>query len=161
MQNSFMQNPASTPDSAAMPDSATMPDANLIQAACDLLRQFVCTTPATPEMADYDLVRQAVRVVADYSDYQMLGICAENLEAATMALASYGPALGYDVTEAISSLRTDVIGPTYIKFNPKTGRCHADNYIGAYRGVLISCQSAYEGDVNETFGHLPMDLFAD
>jgi Domain of unknown function (DUF1824) len=132
------------------------PDPALIQAACALLRQFTCTEPAS-ETTDSALVRQAMRVVADHSDYQILGICAETLAEGEAALRSYGQALGYEVPVAIAPTIT---GPTYIKFNPKTGRCHADGYIGVHRGVLVSCQSAYDGDVNETFGHLPMDLFA-
>ncbi len=130
-------------------------DRALVEASCVLLRQFVCTDP-DPIIADYALVRQAVHVVADHSDYQIFGICAETMAEAEVALQQYGQALGYEVTGAIAPAIT---GPTYIKFNPKTGRCHADSYIGTHRGVLLSCQSAYDQDVNETFGHLPMDLF--
>ncbi len=135
-------------------------DRALIETACGLLRQFICTEPA-PETTNADLVRQAVRIVADHSDYQILGICADSLTDAAAALQHYAAALGYEIPAAIqpAAIQPAVVGPIYVKFNPKTMRCHTDSYIGVHRGVLLSCQSAYDRDVNETFGHLPLDLF--
>jgi len=37
--------------------------------------------------------------------------------------------------------------------------CYMKPYEGLHRVVLVACQSTYDGDVNETFGHLPLDLF--
>ncbi|NES92001.1 DUF1824 family protein, partial [Okeania sp. SIO2B9] len=36
---------------------------------------------------------------------------------------------------------------------------HLESYIGEYRGVLVSCQSAEDTGINGTYGHLPLDLF--
>ncbi|XGV97013.1 MAG: DUF1824 family protein [Leptolyngbya sp. BL-A-14] len=134
----------------------TLDSGNLtVEAAQTVLRQFLCVERSpgtTPEAA---LVRQALLLVAAHSDYQILGICADTVEQATIALQSYLAALGYKTIPEVTLLE----GPVYVKFNPKTNRCHVAPYMGSYHGVLVSCQSAYDGDVNETFGHLPLDLF--
>jgi hypothetical protein len=127
-------------------------------AAQKLLRRFICIQQPGAVMPDRPLVRQALLLVREHSDYQIFGICADTLEQAIAALTAYLNALGY---EAVPDLETlpPVEGAAYLKYNPKTARCHTDTYIGDHRGVLVSCQSAYDGDVNETFGHLPLDLF--
>ncbi|MGG6265247.1 DUF1824 family protein [Leptolyngbya sp. AN03gr2] len=118
-----------------------------------ILRQFICTERSS-EPLDYAAIREAVLIVADLSDYQILGICAETAEEGLKALSSYAIALKYEVPETRS-----ISGTIYIKFNPLTGRSHMEPYTGEHRGVLVSCQSAFEDGVNETFGHLPIDLF--
>lgn len=124
--------------------------------ACQRLRQVNCLNSlSATSIEERDTMRADVRRVAAASDYQMLGICADSLAAAKQALESYAAVLGY--TPKLDP-RT-IEGAVYIKFNPKTGLCYADPYTGPYRGVLISCQSAEETDVNEMFGHLPLDLF--
>jgi hypothetical protein len=126
-----------------------------LEAAQALLKQFLCVEPSASVTLDLALVRQALLLVAAHSDYQILGVCAESIDQATTALETYLRALGYDGTPEISPLE----GVVYVKFNPQRDRCHVAPYDGPYRGVLVSCQSANEGDVNETFGHLPLDLF--
>lgn len=121
-----------------------------------MLRQFICIDQVTGENAPSPaLIRQALWLVADRSDYQIFGICADSSEQASHALKHYLEALGYDLLPMVTAIE----GSVYVKFNPKTGRCHTDSYTGSHRGVLVSCQSAYDGDVNETFGPLPLDLF--
>jgi len=121
-----------------------------------LLRRFTCRDriPDAP-LPDPRQVQQALLWIAQHSDYQIFGLCADTVTQAETALFSYLKALGYADKPAIDPLE----GAVYVKFNPKNGRCHTDTYTGDHRGVLVSCQSAYDGDVNETFGHLPLDLF--
>ncbi|BAU14204.1 hypothetical protein LEP3755_47490 [Leptolyngbya sp. NIES-3755] len=118
-----------------------------------ILRQFICTERSS-EPLNYAAIREAVLIVADLSDYQILGICAETAEEGLKALSSYGSALKYEVPETRS-----IPGTIYIKFNPLTGGSYMKPYTGEHRGVLVSCQSAFDDGVNETFGHLPIDLF--
>ncbi|XHX80358.1 MAG: DUF1824 family protein [Stenomitos frigidus ULC029] len=127
-----------------------------LNAAQSILNQFVCLdrSPAFV-MPQALLVRQALLLVAAHSDYQILGICADTIAQATTALKRYLRALGYKAMPEMPTLD----GPVYIKFNPNRDRCHVTPYNGTHRGVLVSCQSASESDVNETFGHLPLDLF--
>ena len=127
-----------------------------LDAAQAVLNQFVCLE-RSPTLAapDASLVREAVLLVAAHSDYQILGICADTIAQATTALTAYLAALGYETTPDVPALE----GAVYVKFNPKSDRCHVAPYDGTHRGVLVSCQSAYDDGVNETFGHLPINLF--
>jgi Domain of unknown function (DUF1824) len=112
---------------------------------------------------DRPKVRQALLQVASESDYQMLGVCADTLAQGMRALAGYGRALGYSPNLSLETVEGAGEGAVYIKFNPNSaqdsGQCYASPYDGEHRGVLISCQSAEETDVNEMYGHLPLDLF--
>lgn len=122
-----------------------------------ILEAFNCTTPkiinSEEEKAN---VRQALLLVAENSDYQMLGICAATPEEGLAALQSYTKALGYQTSVDMAGAE----GAIYIKFNPKSGLSYLSSYEGDYRGVLVSCQSAYEEGINEMYGHLPLDLFS-
>ena len=85
----------------------------------------------------------------------MLGICAPDFTTGMNTLSDYLSALGDDTVPEIAEL----LGPCYIKYNGKTRSGYAAPYEDDYRGVLIACQSSYDGDINETFGHFPLDLF--
>lgn len=126
-----------------------------LDAAQDVLKQFVWIEQPSLAVIDAALVRRALLLVAAHSDYQILGICADTIAQATTALKSYLAALGYEAAPDIPMLA----GAVYVKFNPKSDRCHVAPYNGIHRGVLVSCQSAYDSDINETFGHLPLELF--
>ncbi len=119
-----------------------------------ILRQFICIDRSAQPL-DYAQIRDAVLTATNLSDYQIFGICAETAEEGLRSLSSYLSALGYEDVPEVRSIP----GVVYIKFNPKTKRSHIEPYTGEHRGVLISCQSAYDDGVNETFGHLPIDLF--
>jgi hypothetical protein len=121
-----------------------------------LLRQYTClkTEEAEP---DRESTRSALLWAVENSDIQILGICADNSAQGQTALQNYLSAFASQFMPEVPSIEAD--GPLYIKFNPKTRNCTAEGYSGDYRGVLVSCQSEYEGDVNEMFGHLPLDLF--
>jgi len=128
-----------------------------VEAAHKILQAFTCIEQGSTEpLPADDLVRQALLLVSGLSDYQMLGICADTVTQGLTALKSYLPALGYNADELSVN---PVEGPAYIKFNSKTGLCYASSYPGSHRGVLVSCQSALSNGINETYGHLPLDLF--
>ncbi|HEY9906505.1 MAG TPA: DUF1824 family protein [Thermosynechococcaceae cyanobacterium] len=118
-----------------------------------LLKQFDRVDQPTEIPAES--VRAALLQVVQHSDYQIFGICADGQAEAVAALHAYLKGLGYPA----SSPENAVTGAVYIKCNLKTGLCYAAPYAGTHRGVLVSCQSSYEGEVNEMFGHLPLDLF--
>jgi hypothetical protein len=124
--------------------------------AVKLLRLFTSVDRvATTGMPDNTTVRTALAIVREHCDYQILGICADDITAATQALSSYIEALEYKFIPTIPPIE----GSIYVKYNPKLRSCHSDNYIGDHRGVLVSCQSDDANDVNEVFGHLPLGLF--
>lgn len=128
-----------------------------LQDAQQLLQRFTCVgTPPLSIAFDKTQVRTALRLMVERSDYQIFGICADSLDEGTRALYTYLQALGHGGEPSIPPTE----GSLYIKFNALNGRCHSEPYTGAHRGVLVSCQSAFADGVNETFGHLPLDLFA-
>lgn len=124
-----------------------------------ILENFTCldlnSADARSEKTE---VRQALLLLASLSDYQMLGVCASEMAEGFSALETYLKALGYE-TPLDRAAATPVSGATYIKFNGLRGAYYAEAYTGTYRGVLVSCQSAQEGGINGTYGHLPLDLF--
>jgi Domain of unknown function (DUF1824) len=123
------------------------------ETAHQLLKQF--EKSGTKPSPDRTSIRQALLQVASQSDYQMLGVCADTLEQGIRALAGYAEALGYRPNLGLEAIE----GAVYIKFNPTSAQCYATSYDGEHRGVLVSCQSAEEEDINEMYGHLPLDLF--
>ena len=139
------------------PTMPTLDSDNLtLESAQKVLRRFLCIDQTSDfPFPPHSLIRQALLLVANHSDYQIFGICADTFSQAEAALTAYLKALDYEEHPKVAALE----GPVYIKYNPKKGRCLIEPYTGQHRGVLVSCQSAYDGDVNETFGHLPLDLF--
>lgn len=132
-----------------------------IEAALKLLKAFSCIETHTidTESAKVEL-RQALLTIVDLSDTQNLGICAENAAEGFTALASYLQALGYKPPFDTADIpSTD--DPVYIKFNTQRMSHYLDSYTGKYRGVLVSCQSSDYDEINGTYGHFPLDLFAE
>jgi hypothetical protein len=135
--------------------------------AHQLLKQFSCLQSPSLQppdrqadearLGDRPHLKQALMLLTAESDYQMLGICADSIEAGRTALAAYTKALGYQPSLELQPIE----GPVYIKFNSRTMSCYASPYEGEHRGVLVSCQSADEDGINEMYGHLPIDLFVD
>jgi hypothetical protein len=139
------------------------PAALTLAEAQALLKQFSCLNQPNrlPDgeqtCSDRPKLRQALLQVAAESDYQMLGICADSIDLGQAALTAYAKALGYQPSQELQPIE----GPVYIKFNSRAMSCYASSYEGEHRGVLVSCQSADEDGINEMYGHLPIDLFAD
>lgn len=127
-----------------------------------LLKQFSCLNQPDERsiqlsLSDRASLRQALLQVVAASDYQMLGICADSIEQGHAALSAYTHVLNYQPSLELQPIE----GPVYIKFNSRTMSCYASPYEGEHRGVLVSCQSPDEDGMNEMYGHLPIDLFAD
>ncbi|MBF1999703.1 MAG: DUF1824 family protein [Synechococcales cyanobacterium M58_A2018_015] len=123
-----------------------------------LLKRFDCVhQDATLSSIELATLRQALLVLCDHSDYQILGICADSLSEGQQALQTYAAALGYTINPTFA----DIAGPVYIKFNPSTGLCYANAYIGDHRGVLVACQSADDSGISDIYGHLPLHLFSE
>ena len=129
-----------------------------VASARELLGSFSCEEGTVESASEKALIRQALLLLADYSDYINLGICADTPTDGLSALASYLKALGNEIT-IDSALRASVFGSVYIKFNGQNQKYYLDSYTGKYRGVLVSCQSSRDESINGTYGYLPLDLF--
>ena len=125
-----------------------------LENAQNILKDFNCIETKTVTAAEKAFIREALLLITSFSDYQILGICADTTEQGILALKTYSAALGYEAIDL-----TPVEGAVYIKFNSQTRLCYLDSYSGNYRGVLVSCQSPQYGSINEMYGHLPLDLF--
>lgn len=126
-----------------------------VEEAQKILKDFNCIESKSVAASEKALIREALLLIASFSDYQILGICADTSAQGLLALKTYSEALGYKTNFDL----IPVEGSVYIKFNPQTGLCYLDSYSGKHRGVLVSCQSSQDNSINEMYGHLPIDLF--
>ncbi|OCQ96345.1 hypothetical protein BCD67_25490 [Oscillatoriales cyanobacterium USR001] len=130
-----------------------------VEEAQKIIETFTCLDMRImPSNLEREQLRKALLLLANSSDYQMLGICASSIEEGFLALEAYLKALGYEANLDYTTKSVD--GSVYIKFNTLKGSYYVDSYNGTFRGVLVSCQSSIEGGINGTYGHLPLDLFA-
>lgn len=125
-----------------------------VKEAQRVLKDFNCIDKSVAA-SEKALIREALLLITSFSDYQILGICADTSAQGLLALKTYSESLGYKTNFDL----TPVEGSVYIKFNPQTGLCYLDSYSGKHRGVLVSCQSSKDNSINEMYGHLPIDLF--
>jgi hypothetical protein len=127
-----------------------------IQSAQKLLKPYNGIEPKSVKSAsEKALIRQALLLLTEHSDYQILGICADTTDQGLLALKTYSTALGYEPKLNFAPVE----GAVYLKFNPNTGLCYLESYTGIYRGVLVSFQASEVGAINEMYGHFPLDLF--
>jgi hypothetical protein len=127
----------------------------------DYLKRFVCQTePVQLSQAEQADTRRALLTLVQGSDYQTLGVCADTLSGAIAALNQYLQALGHQQLVQLSE-PSAVVEPVYCKYNTRKVAWYVDHYPGIYRGVLVTCQSDFEDGVVGTYGHLPLDLFAE
>ncbi|MCU0546465.1 MAG: DUF1824 family protein [Oscillatoriaceae cyanobacterium Prado104] len=132
-----------------------------VEKAQQILKDFTCLDiKSVASVAEKQVLREAVLLVADSSDYQMLGVCATSTDEGFLALETYLKALGYQAVFDSNAVPA-MTGSVYIKFNTLKGSYYIDSYTGTYRGVLVSCQSSSEDGITGTYGHLPLDLFVD
>jgi Domain of unknown function (DUF1824) len=125
-----------------------------IVAARSRLIQDRDLTKVLPNPAE---TRAALLALLPAIDRIMLGICAESWAEGILALQQYSHAL--NLPKLLPT--PELAGVIYIKYNPTLSNCYASTYQGLDRGVLIAAQSDDLTRLNEMFGHLPLDLFAE
>lgn len=136
-----------------------MPDSLSLTEARKILDQYSCTDTKTPASLEEKVqLQSALLCIAQESEWENLGVCADSLYQGLQALASYLTAMGYPPNFDPATIHAED-QPIYIKFNTSKMSYFTDSYTGDYRGVLVSCQSE-EDTVAGTYGHLPLDLFS-
>jgi hypothetical protein len=121
------------------------------------LNQFsALITPPTLGPAAAEQLRADLALLNHLSDYQTLGICADDLEQARGAMAQYLALLGVDTKLALP----DQAGAVYLKFNTLKGTWYLDGYNGQSRGVLITFHGSDPEamPVTGTYGPFPFQL---
>ena len=138
---------------------STEKETNLtVEEALKILRAYSCTQIKTPSsQAEKEQLQQAVILIVSLSEWENLGVCADNAKVGFATLASYLKALGYEADFDSTSIPASE-DPVYIKFSTQKMSHFLDSYSGEYRGILISCQAEDEA-IAGTYGHLPLDLF--
>jgi hypothetical protein len=125
-----------------------------IVAARSILIRYQDPSKVLPTPAE---TRAALLTLLPAIDRIMLGICAESWAEGILALQQYSRAL--NLPELLPT--PELTGSVYIKYNPTLSNCYASVYLGLDRGVLIAVQSNDLMRLNEMFGHLPLELFAE
>jgi hypothetical protein len=129
------------------------------ETALKLLKEYSCIQIKQAESeTEKENLRQAIKLITSLSEYENIGICADNYQQGFLALSSYLKALGYEANLNLDSLPKGE-DSVYIKFNTQKMNYYLDSYTGTYRGVLISCQGEDDSIVG-TYGHFPLDLFS-
>ena len=104
-------------------------------------------------------LQQAILLIAQESEWENIGVCANNLKQGLEALASYLKALGYSYSFSKTEfLQNETDKPVYIKFNTRQMKYYTESYTGSSRGVLIAMQGNNEMILG-TYGYFPLDLF--
>lgn len=141
--------------------SSSQPTNLSIKAAQQTLEAFTCDDiQSVNQIENRDQICSALKLLVQNSEYQMLGICADSLDAAWNALEQYLHGLDYNIAPDRNGVEA-IEGSVYLKFNGRSQSYYASPYTQKYRGVLVSCQSTDDTGVNGTYGHFPLDLFAE
>ncbi|MDA0268928.1 MAG: DUF1824 family protein [Cyanobacteria bacterium] len=136
------------------------PDITDIATRRQALNRFSCLRVApTLSAEEQSDIRETLLLFNQLSEYQTLGICADDLPTAKTALETYAIALGCPPITLDLGERS---GAVYLKFNTLKGAWYLDDYAEISRGVLVSYHGADpEVDLlNGTYGPFPFDLFA-
>ncbi len=130
-----------------------------IEEAVKFLKRYGCNpNPQANISEDYPLLRQALLLIIKESEWENLGICADNPQQGLSAVKSYLSTFGYKDSFA-EDIPEHLAGePVYIKFNTQKMSFYIDAYSGEYRGVLVAIQSEDDRVVG-TYGYFPLDLF--
>jgi hypothetical protein len=129
----------------------------MIQEAVGILKEYSCVqTKTVTNATEKERLTKAILLVTELSEYQNLGICADNVAQGLESLQSYLVGLGYQLQ--LPTIEQKPPGAVYIKFNTQKQNFYVDDYEGDYRGVLISCQGDNQ-EVMGTYGYFPLDLF--
>ncbi|MEB3278692.1 MAG: DUF1824 family protein [Lyngbya sp.] len=140
--------------------SSSQPAHLSLETAQQILEAFTCADiQSINPIENPDRICSALTLVVENSEYQMLGICADSLDAAWNALEQYLHGLNYNITLDRNAVEA-IEGSVFVKFNGRSQSYYASPYTEKYRGVLVSCQSTDDTGINGTYGHFPLDLFS-
>jgi hypothetical protein len=130
-----------------------------LDSALKILRSYSCIeSKKVDSEEEKQTLIGAIKLVTSLSEYENIGICADNVEQGFASLAKYLNALGYSNNIDLNTINK-LENSIYIKYNTQTMSYYLDQYLGNYRGVLISCFAEDNDNITGTYGHFPLDLF--
>ncbi|QCH14198.1 DUF1824 family protein [Synechococcus sp. CB0101] len=91
-----------------------------------------------------------------------VGVMAPSADAAVQALRALEAALGWSAHELdpAGEALASIEGPVFLKANQNNGRFLVRRETGLGQGVLITGHSPVDPEAEDTWGPLPLDLFA-
>jgi len=118
-----------------------------------------------PELnaAACEVLRNELLLKLNPCEWFTIGVMAPSAAAAVAALRSVETALGWEsleldpAGEALASIE----GPVFLKGNQNSGRFLVRRESGLGEGMLITGHSPVDPDAEDTWGPLPLQLFAD
>lgn len=122
----------------------------------DDLRGFRGAPPLSP--AQRLRLQEELRQRVGACDWCTIGVMASSGDAAWQALRGYERALGWSPLAA--SAAEEPKGPVFLKGHQRNGSTFLREEAGLGEGVLISGHSDGNPDAEDTWGPLPLDLFA-
>ena len=134
----------------------------MADASCSLSDLRGLRTAPQLSTADADGLRRELHQQLARCEWFTVGVMASSADAAVAALRSLEAALGWEVLEldpAGETLST-IEGPVFLKANQNSGRFLVRREAGLGEGLLITGHSAVDPEAEDTWGPLPLDLFA-
>ena len=114
------------------------------------------------DAASTEELRAALLPRLQRCEWFTVGVMAPSAEAAVQALRALEGALGWDAHELdpAGEALASIEGPVFLKANQNNGRFLVRRESGLGEGVLITGHSPVEPEAEDTWGPLPLDLFA-
>ena len=117
-----------------------------------------------PELnaASGEALRSQLLLKLQPCDWFTIGVMAPSAAVAVAALRSLETALGWEPLELDSAgeALASIEGPVFLKGNQNSGRFLVRRESGLGEGVLITGHSPADPDAEDTWGPLPLQLFA-
>ena len=117
-----------------------------------------------PELnaASGEALRSQLLLKLQPCDWFTIGVMAPSAAAAVAALRSLETALGWEPLELdpAGEAFASIEGPVFLKGNQNSGRFLVRRESGLGEGVLITGHSPADPDAEDTWGPLPLQLFA-
>jgi hypothetical protein len=114
------------------------------------------------DLAARSLLKQELAMMLARCDWFTVGVMAPSAEAAVACLRQLEAALDWTPLELDGACESSdaIDGPVFLKGNQNSGRFLLRPEAGLGEGLLISGHSAADPAAQDTWGPLPLDLFA-
>ena len=125
----------------------------------------LCGLRSAPPLSgsEQEALREQLRVAMDPCDWFTIGVMAPASAVAWATLGSFERALGWPPLSPRPDLGAESApesGPVFLKGHQRNGTVVVREEEGLGEGVLISGHSASNPALEDTWGPLPLDLFA-
>jgi hypothetical protein len=134
----------------------------MAEAPCSLLSLRGLRSAPSLSTAEQEALRQELQPQLARCEWFTVGVMAASAEAAVAALRAAEEALGWPPLELdpAGEALAAIEGPVFLKGNQRSGRFLVRRESGLGEGLLITGHSVAEPDAEDTWGPLPLSIFA-